>query len=245
MKRIRSFKHPAAAAALAFSLSLLPAAPAMASFVMWQPTAAQVTVGGTQGGSSINHTFDQSGLTPGYVSGVTTWVNYASLTPLHSSASSTEWFSNSTAANPVNVAEIIYDLGVLAGVGGVAIWNEEQGGVGLINVSFGDAFGNFAATTGPFTILPTNNPLGSSYGATLMGFSSPPNTRYVKLQLSNCPQQNAQFIGCSLGEVAFTVDDTQITSVPEPGSLALAGLGCVAAGTLRRRKTAGLAGQAG
>ena len=57
--------------------------------------------------------------------------------------------------------------------------------------------------------------------------------RYVKLVLTNCPQPNFnQYLGCSLGEVAFGVQQP----VPEPGSLALAGMACLVAGVAGRRR---------
>ena len=221
---------PGGLAGLALAAGLALSCSAHATLVAHQAVSATVVSGGTLAGSNIANSYNQSGLLTPYSSGSTPWLPYVSST-LHQSAFAGEWFAAPTAAIPAT-ASVTYDLGILATVQGLALWNEDLGGASIVSASFGDANGVFSGVIPAMSL--TDNPAGiSPYGANLMTFASPAGTRYVNLRLSGCPQRLPQFSfydGCSIGEVVFGVDDSTVSPVPEPGSLALVGLAMTACG---------------
>ena len=184
---------------------------------------------GGPGFGTLNETWNQAGLLSNYVSGVTDF-NTFTATARHTFVFfGFEWFSvqNSTSAS------VTYDLGALMGIDGMALWNDEAAGIGSLNLlgsSDNISFSNLALGLSP------SNPASSvtNYGADVFGFGTA-TLRYVRLDMSQCPQPNSSFPSCSIGEVAFR---TASTTVPEPGTYALmlgglAGLGLVA----RRRRS--------
>lgn len=221
---------PGGLAGLALAAGLALSCSAHATLVAHQAVSATVVSGGTLAGSNIANSYNQSGLLTPYSSGSTPWLPYVSST-LHQSASAGEWFAAPTAAIPAT-ASVTYDLGILATVQGLALWNEDLGGASIVSASFGDANGVFSGVIPSLAL--TDNPFGSApYGANLMTFASPTGTRYVNLKLSGCSQNLPQvpgYDGCSMGEVVFGVDDSSIRPVPEPASLALVGIALTAWG---------------
>src|SRR5690348_1554748 len=71
-------------------------------------------------GYSFDRTIDQSGLTIGYVSGVTDFNTYIGLSPTHVGLNSPETFAASPTAVPQNID---YDLGANYPVTKMAFWN--------------------------------------------------------------------------------------------------------------------------
>ncbi|MBH1986340.1 MAG: discoidin domain-containing protein [Burkholderiales bacterium] len=215
------------ALAAALTLSLLSAA--QAGTVI---SAASATVLGDDDGSGlIEDTYALYGLLTDYVSGVTDWATYFASNPLHETPfAGGEWF----ATRYTSTAAVSYDLGSVQSIAGLALWNEDAAGIGSLNILGSTDGSNW--TTLLSNLTPTDNPLGTQYGADLFNWSAT-NLRYVKLEMSGCPQPSGSgYESCSIGEVAFHA----ASPVPEASTLAMGSLGLALMGVAvaRRRKQA-------
>jgi hypothetical protein len=215
-------------ATVGFAL-LVGSAPTARAQAIFSPTSGVVNSGGTEGAGSLTWTFDHSGLSTNFISGVTNFNTYIAGNPLHTDIYVPfEWFSG---VSPTAV--VTYDFGSVLGIDRFALWNEEFSGIGFLNI-----LGSTNGTT--FTsilngLTPPNNPLGSSYPATVYSFDAT-SARFFRLEMSGCPQPNGGgYNGCSIGEVAFR--SAEITTVtPEPGSMTLVASGLFAVGMFVRRR---------
>lgn len=181
-------------------------------------TSAVVNAGG--GITPIENSFNQSGLLTPYVPGVTDFATYVASDPQHASDFDGEWISDTGFSSAV----VTYDLGAAATIQALALWNEDDSGIGQL-----DLFGSLDGTDFILIVaglLPTNNPFGAPYGPDVFSFD-PTNLRFIRFEMSSCPQPDGEdFVECAIGEVAFDlVGNGGNGNVPEPGSIALLGLG--------------------
>jgi hypothetical protein len=217
-------------------------APAVvAALISTGPLSAQLVVGATDGFINsggpgvglLSETWDQSGLTLGYTSGVTNWDSYFASNPEHTELfAGNEWFSESG----ISSASVTYDLGSVMSIYRMALWNEESSGIGLLDL-YGSVNGVdfFALSLG---LTPTDWPLSGPdaldfYPADIFTWTAT-DLRYVRMDMSRCPQPDpADYPGCSIGEVAF---GTGTDVVPEPTTVVLLGTGLLGIAVLARRR---------
>ena len=154
-------------------------------------------------GYSFDRTIDQSGLTIGYVSGVTDFNTYVGLSPTHVGSNSPENFAASPTTVPQNVD---YDLGATYPVVRMAFWNYPFNTLGPVS-SLDVYTANNASFTGAFfagSFLPADD-AASDVNQVQVFDVADSNARYIRLRVTGQTTTNA--FGYS--EVAFGV-------VPEP-----------------------------
>jgi hypothetical protein len=141
------------------------------------PVDAAINVGGP-GAGAISNTLDQAGLSAGFASGVTDFDAYIASNPTHTFVfPGFEWFSD-----PGTSAQVTYDLGALYSIDKLALWNEESGGIGLLDLFYSDDGITFSGLASG--LLPTDNIL-AAYRADVFTFGAV-NGRYVRFDMSGC-----------------------------------------------------------
>jgi len=201
----------------------------LSAAVIVSPVSGVVNSGGTDPSTSLSSSFNRSGLSSVFTSGVTDFDTYLASNPTHSLDFTGEWFS----ASGTSTATVTYDLGSALLIDRLALWNEESSGIGLLNLLYSTDSISFNPLVS--NVVPPDNPL-ANYPASVIGFGGAVNARYVRFNMSNCPQANpGTFSGCAIGEVAFS--SAGASGVPEPSSLVLIGLGLSGLIAMRFRKS--------
>lgn len=181
--------------------------------------------GDYNGTYDIGNTFDQSGLSQTYISGLTDFDSYVTSTTTVATGNDNDaWFGVSGAPLPGNLD---FDLGSSQTVTQLAMWsytsNDENALDGFeVYIDDNSAFSS-ATFAGSFNFINNLGPNGSPRAAQVFDLADTEG-QFVRIRLIN---QNTSFVG--MGEFAFGA-----SSVPEPGSIAL--LGLVLGGGMRIRR---------
>lgn len=193
---------------------------------------AAVVTGGTISSASAalysaDNLVNQSGLSSGYVSGVTNFSTYLSGSPTHLGTST----SSAAGYFALAPAWVIVDLGSSRSVTDMVLWNDnDYQGVNSfsVDVSYDAGFSSFASA-GNFNA--TYGPDGYGNPVAAQAFDLADQTgRYVRVNFLSAHQGSY----VNVGEIAFGTDAAN--AVPEPASLALAVMALMAAGAARRRR---------
>ena len=205
-------------------ISILLVASTLSGATIVSPISGVVNTSGP-GFGSLADTLNQNGLLTNFVSGVTNFDTYIATNPLHSLVFfGNEWFSNQGATT----AMVTYDLGSTRRIDRLALWNEDSSGIGLLNLFY--STDNITFTSLVSNIIPTDHAV-VNYAADVISFGGAVDARYVRFDMSNCPQPNGgSFVACAIGEVAFS-------EVPEPSSMVMFGLGLAALVGARFRRS--------
>ena len=215
----------AVCALFAYGLSAINA---QASTIISPVAATASSEFGSANAYDIGNTSDHSGLSAGFVSGVTDFDTYLAGNPTHTYiADDNEWFT----ATGVASATVNYDLGSVYSIDRLALWNDEYSGISFLDISI--SLDNINFTTVASGLVPVDNPLYLDYGAEVFGFGSQ-SARYIQFDVGDCPQPDGNSsLLCGIGEVAFST-----SAVPIPAAVWLFGSGLLGLVGMARRKKA-------
>jgi len=185
-----------------------------------------------------NATIDQSGLSVGYLDGVSDFDAYIAQSPTHDAVSDRDYFIG---ISPTLDLPIDFDLGAAYRIHRLALWNFPFSDFAAIlnfevytasSVDFLDAtlVGSFTAVNDGVPARGAEAPFTT--GAQVFNLLGT-DARYLRIRVLSAASQGAY----GLSEVAF--DTSPVPSeVPEPGSLSLMVLGVAALFGVRRRRSA-------
>jgi hypothetical protein len=180
--------------------------------------------------TALSNIIDQSGLSANYVSGVTDFATFTSTTTAcYLCTPGGSAFSELGGVAAVNgtFGDIVFDLGTIKTVGGIAVWNQ----AGSASLNTFDLLAN-GSVIGSFTMAA--NSQNFPMPASVFSFG-PVTSQFVTMRITS----NFGYTdGTIMNEVAFDATGTPPVPEPEGYALALSGLAVLGLVSRRARKSA-------
>lgn len=192
-----------------------------------QATSATSSLGSYSAQYLPGYAIDQSGLSAGYISGVTDFATYvATTTSVAGGSSFNTWFSSAG----VLTGNFDFALGGAQTIQSFALWDDPQAALQGVN-----NFTLLASNTSSFATsinLGTFTALDTDIHAQVFNFA-PTTASYVRMQINS--NFGSTFV-TGFVEGAFQGASAPPTAIPEPFTLSLFGTGLAGVVALRRRR---------
>lgn len=202
---------------------------ATAATIVAPITASATTTFASPNNYSIFNTINQSGLSLGYVSGVTDFGDYLAGNPIHTSRSNgMEWFSKDYGKKSVASQTVTYEFSALTSINAFVLWNEEFAGIGttqLLSSMDGITYKLLGAISPVRSKFAPGNQM-VPYAAQVFSFDLT-SMLFFRLLIADCPgppKKSSSYRGCGIGEIAFSADLGRVDNnpiVPLPAALPL------------------------
>ncbi len=195
--------------------------------VITSPISVIANTAGQLGGSGPGNLIDQSGLSAGFVSGVTDFDTYIGSSPTHSRNSSAgAWVGGVFVFD----GHIDFDLGSSQLIEQIALWNGTSNSTSAINsfTVFTSEDAGFGASTNVGSFNNAQNDASDPFPVSVFDLTDS-TARYARLQI-NSHHGNGTVMG--MGEIAF---DT-VAAVPEPATFGALSLSAIGVYYRRRRR---------
>ena len=204
-----------------FSFFMLTSSMATASVILSPTAVVGNTMGTGENGGSTTNIINQTGLSSGFVSGVTDFSAYLATNPIHDTNNEDNAWAGEN--GPV-LGDLDFDLGGTFLLSSLALWSQS-------NFNGIDGFTVFSSLDDTFSSIINLGTFSASIlnTITVQTFATPSTTQFIRLRVNSIHGGD----NVNIGEIAF-----EVSAVPIPATAWLFGSGLLGLIGMARRKKA-------